>query len=191
MCFLFDNETERREVIGKFLKSGIDAGEQVGYFADMMEPEEVRRWLADMDIDLPEGEKSESFTVAPAQSIYCPSGMFTPEAMLDTLRSCYNKAMDSGYTGARVSGEMSWALRGIPGSDRLVEYEALINEISETYPVTPICQYDVRRFDGGTIMNVLRVHPMMIVRGQIVQNPYYMKPQEFLKEFKKERGSSG
>ena len=74
---------------------------------------------------------------------------------------------------------MSWALRGIPGSEGLIEYEALINTISQTQPVTPICQYDARRFDGATLLNVLRVHPLMIVQGRIVHNPYYITPEEF------------
>ena len=39
---------------------------------------------------------------------------------------------------------------------------------------------DARRFDGATILDVLRVHPMMIVHGQIVRNPYYTRPSEFL-----------
>lgn len=36
-----------------------------------------------------------------------------------------------------------------------------------------ICQYDANRFDGVTLMEVLRVHPFMIARGRIVSNPYY------------------
>jgi len=31
-------------------------------------------------------------------------------------------------------------------------------------------------------MDVLNVHPMMIVRGQLVNNPYFIDPNEFLKE---------
>lgn len=50
----------------------------------------------------------------------------------------------------------------------------------ETHPVTAICQYDANRFDGDTILQCLEVHPYMIVRGQVVQNPFYMKPEEFI-----------
>jgi hypothetical protein len=40
-------------------------------------------------------------------------------------------------------------------------------------PVTAICQYDTRLFDGETLYRLLTVHPMMIVRGRVVRNPYY------------------
>lgn len=176
MCLIYSHEDERRKIIGKYLESGIIGNEKVSYFADTMQPGEVRQWLLDMEIELP---ADDAFSILSAENTYCPDGNFVPEKMLDTLRAFYVQAKNAGYTNSRVSGEMSWALRGIPGSDRLMEYEALVNEVLVTHPVTAVCQYDASRFTGSTILNVLKVHPMMIVRGQIVRNPYYMKPQDF------------
>ena len=177
MCLIYSQEDERRAVIGKFLESGIIAREKVAYFADFMKPEEVRHWLLNMDIELPEDGR---FSLLDAESTYCHDGKFVPDDMLNTLRTFYDQAKQADYPNARVSGEMSWALKGIPGSDRLMEYEALVNDVLVTHPVTAICQYDANRFSGATILDVLKVHPMMVVRGQIVYNPYYMKPQDFL-----------
>jgi hypothetical protein len=33
-------------------------------------------------------------------------------------------------------------------------------------------------------MDMLSVHPMMIVRGQLVKNPSYVEPKVFLKEYR-------
>lgn len=92
----------------------------------------------------------------------------------------HSSSIGEGYGGACASGEMSWALRGVPGSERLTEYEALINTIVREYPTTAVCQYDARRFDGATLFDVLAVHPMMIIRGQVVRNPCYVAPEQFL-----------
>ncbi|NQX02084.1 MEDS domain-containing protein [bacterium] len=180
MCLIYSDESERRKIIGKFLESGLLAREKVAYFADTLKPEEVRAWLQEMGIALPE---QDGFAITAAAKTYCPSAEFVPETMLQTLREYYRQAKQAGYPNVRVSGEMSWALKDIPGSDRLMEYEALLNEVFVTHPITAICQYDANRFSGATILDVLKVHPMMVVRGQIVQNPYYMKPQDFLKDF--------
>jgi hypothetical protein len=67
--------------------------------------------------------------------------------------------------------------------ERLMEYEAMVNDVLVTHPITAICQYDANCFDGATILDVLRVHPMMIVQGQIVRNYYYMKPEDFIKDY--------
>ena len=177
MCLIYAHESERRTIIGRYLESGILAKEKVSYFADRIDAEEVREWLLSMDIALPGDDR---LSVLVAEKTYCPSGAFVPDDMLDTLREFYEAAREAGYPNARISGEMSWALKGIPGSDRLMEYEALVNDVLVTHPVTAICQYDAGLFSGATILDVLKVHPMMVVHGQIVHNPYYMKPQEFL-----------
>jgi DcmR-like sensory protein len=183
MCLIYSDDRERREVISKYLESGLLTGEKVAYFADMMTPHEVKDWLVNIGLELPQGDKTEQFSVTIAENTYCPKGKFVPNEMLDTLRSFYRQTIDESYPGCRVSGEMSWALKNIPGSDRLMEYEALVNGVLATHPVTAVCQYDANRFDGATILDVLKVHPMMIVRNQIVNNPYYLKPKEFLKDY--------
>jgi hypothetical protein len=74
---------------------------------------------------------------------------------------------------------MGWALKNMPGSDRLMEYESLVNRVVVTHPVTAVCQYDANRFDGATILKCLEVHPYMIVHGLVVHNPYYITPEEY------------
>ncbi len=182
MCLIYDDDRERQEVISQFLASGISCGEQVAYLADTTTKEDVDDWLRGSGVNVVDGQRPDEFEVFRAVDVYCPSGRFDPREMVGRLGSFYDRAIAAAYPGARVSGEMSWALRGIPGSDRLMEYEALINTISRSQPITPICQYDSRRFDGATIFKVLKVHPLMIVRGRIVQNPYYLTPEEFFAE---------
>jgi hypothetical protein len=91
-----------------------------------------------------------------------------------------SRSVAHDYPAVRATGETSWAVRGIPGSDRLLEYEARLNDALETVPVTAVCQYDVNLFDGATILDILKVHPIMISRGQLVRNPFYIRPDEFL-----------
>ena len=180
MCYLFNDDAERRTVVSKFIESGLQGHEKVGYFADMVSPEEMRADLSALGVDVPADGDGRGFSITRALDTYCPDGTFFPERMLGNLRSMYSSSIDEGYAGARASGEMSWALRGVPGSARLIEYEALINTVVREYPTTAICQYDARRFDGAILFDVLNVHPMMIVRGQVVRNPYYVAPEPFL-----------
>jgi len=181
MCLIYSNEDERKKIISKFIEAGNSSGEKVAYFADEMSPEEVKTWLGEKGVEIPAGHKKNSFSVTCTANVYHPDGTFTPEAMLDKLKAMHEGARDEGYPASRVSGEMSWALKGIPGSDRLMEYEAKLNNVLPEYPVTAICQYDANKFDGATIFKCLQVHPYMIVHGQIVRNPYYMKPEDFFK----------
>ncbi len=180
MCLIYDDEAQRRRIIPQFLQSGLVAGERVVYLADIIRPDQVQDWLKGLGVEMPGAEQTLHFEAHSAQETYCSNGQFVPDSMLDRLRASYREAVACGCTGARVSGEMSWALRDIPGSDRLMEYEARVNDVVSRHPVTAVCQYDARRFDGATILNVHRVHPMVIVGEQVFRNPYYVKPEEFL-----------
>jgi hypothetical protein len=182
LCLIYDSEEQRRKIVSGFLAAGVERGELVRYFADATTPEEVRAWLLEMGVELRKAEEDGAFGIIKAESAYCPSGRFVPREVIENMVSRYAMARKAGYGGSRACGEMSWALRDIPGADRLLEYEARINMITETFPYIGMCQYDARLFDGATLFRVLQVHPYMIAQGQIVMNPFYIKPEEFLAE---------
>ena len=85
-----------------------------------------------------------------------------------------------GFNGGRVIGEMTPEVQQVPGGERLLEYESRVSLLLRTHPVTSVCQYDARTFDGATIMDILKVHPLMVVRGSVVRNPFFIPPEEFL-----------
>jgi hypothetical protein len=178
ICYLYDDEKERKRFMSAFVSSGIEEREAVTYLADAA-PEMLQRAIEGLGIATPSRELQDQFTVATAVETYCPGGRFVPQTMLDRLRDMYALHCAAGYAGARATGEMTWALYDIPGSDRLIEYEGRINDLLKTYPLTVICQYDTRKFDGATIFEVLSVHPIMIVNGQIMRNPFYVPSDQY------------
>lgn len=181
MCYLYNDEDERRSVMAQYTNKGLEIGEVVGYFADRETQDLVDSHLADMGIHLPEATDPGQAMFRRAGDIYCPNHHFSPEQTLNQLKILHRQSHDLHHCELRVTGEMSWALApNITGVERLVEYEARVNLLMETHPLTAICQYDTNQFDGITIFEILKVHPMMVVRGQIVHNPYYVPAREYL-----------
>jgi hypothetical protein len=176
LCLIYDDEVQRRKIVSEYLAAGVKRGEIVRYFADTTTPEEVHTWLAELGIA---PGKDDAFRVVKAENSYCPDGIFVPQQVIDNAVARYTTARAAGYTGSRVTGEMSWALRDIPGSERLLEYEIGLNRIENDFPYIGMCQYDARIFDGATLFKILQVHPYMVAQGQIVKNPFYLKPEEF------------
>jgi len=187
MCLIFDEEEYRRKIVSEFLAAGLKQGEQVRYFTDVNTAEDVLSWFSDIGVEIPQVGPDEPLVMFSAEKAYCPNGRFDPLEVIELMKARYAKAEQLGYSGTRGCGEMSWALKGIPGSDRLIEFEALINVASETNQFFGICQYDARLFDGATLLKVLEVHPYMIARGQIVRNPFYRRPEEFIKDLGSKR----
>ncbi len=175
ICLVYRDETERQRVVSRFVESGLLGRERVFYIADTTTTNEVATWLGELEVEIAPGRESGAFTVDNAASTYCPDGVFVPEQMCETLKQVYTSAYDGGYPNSRVTGEMSWALRGIPGSERLIEYESAVNTVLQTHPISAMCQYDANRFSGRTVFEALQVHPYMIMNEQLVKNPYYFR----------------
>lgn len=177
ICYLYNDENERRHTIAQFIQSGLLAGEKVGYLADFpvtSSTDDIDTHLSRLGITLPCHLESEQLVIAQAEATYCPDGTFIPERMIDYWRSFNSQAQHESFAGARVTGETSWICKGMPGIERWVEYEAMVNNLVEELPVNSvICQYDTNKIDGATLFDVLNVHPMMIMAGQVVHNPYF------------------
>ena len=179
VCFIYDDEKQRKKIVAEYLAAGLKHSEIVRYAADTTTPEEIRSWLLEVGVPLP---KDDSFSVFKADSFYCPAGQFEPDKMIGGMILRYEQYKKAGRSGIRSCGEMTWALRGIPGSNRLLEYEALLTTVTSDFRHSGMCLYDAHQFDGITLFQVLQLHPYMIAQGQIVRNPFCIKPEEFLAE---------
>jgi hypothetical protein len=184
ICYLFNDEAERRRTMSKYLQSGLDAREKVLYLVDTMTTGEFAECMAELGLDV--SRHQHDLVLQEALPVYCPGGTFSVPDMLKVVGEFYQQSLQDGYVGSRGTGEMSWCLvDGRARKEDIMEYEARLTQVLEQYPYTACCQYDARRFDGETIMDVLSVHPMMIVRGQVVKNPFFQPPEEFLASYRR------
>ena len=44
-----------------------------------------------------------------------------------------------------------------------------------------LCLYDLDRFSGEVVVNIVKTHPQVLIQGILVENPYYIGPDEFLR----------
>jgi len=82
---------------------------------------------------------------------------------------------------------MEWALQDRPGVEDLVEYEARLNYILPRYNDPILCVYDLSKFGGAVVVDILRTHPMVIIGGILQVNPFFVPPDEFLREWRQRR----
>ncbi|MBT4521298.1 MAG: hypothetical protein HOC23_14955 [Halieaceae bacterium] len=182
ICQIFSSDSERLDSLLKFLLSGLETKERAACFSEKSDEDEIGTFISSHNLSYEECKKNNALVKEGTTEVYFKGGVFDPDRMLDTLRNYYEESMEMGFPAARVIGEMMPEVMDIPGGDRLIEYESKVNLLLRDSPLTTVCQYDAEVFDGATIMDILKVHPQMIVRGSVVHNPFYMQPEEFLKE---------
>lgn len=122
----------------------------------------------------------DQFTIINAKPLYYPSGIFDPWNMDSTLNEFYVESQKQGRRNIRATAEMAWALEAIPGVEHLMAYEARLNYFIPGKPWISICMYNVNKFPGTTILNVLKTHPFIINGGIITQNPLFIHPDKWL-----------
>jgi MEDS: MEthanogen/methylotroph, DcmR Sensory domain len=180
VCQIFADDEERLSSLCDFLSSGLTAGERAACFSGRFDEMRLSRHLHAHGLSLRELTESGAFSFTPADQAYFHDGRFDPDRMVEALRAYHDEALALGYPAARVIGEMAPEVQAIAGGSRLMEYESRVSILLRDHPVTAVCQYDANRFDGATIMQVLKVHPLMVIRGTVVHNPYYVSPEEVL-----------
>lgn len=173
VCQIYDEKEERTDAFLKFLLKGLQLKELSAGFSDDLDYDAIAAHLTN-------GNVPDSVQVAKASDVYFQDHRFSPEGMLERLVGFHDRSRDDGFSGARIIGEMAPEIYDMEGCDRLLEYEARVNMLLRDRPMTVMCQYNARSFTGSTLMDVLKAHALMVVRGTIVHNPFYVPPETLL-----------
>lgn len=180
ICQIYNDEDERRDAIVNYIISGINSGEKTKCFTEKETASSLTSYLKQKGIEMKQVEKTGSFSLQKTADVYIKDNEFKPDRMLDLLRDFYKSSEAEKRNGARVIGEMTPEIESIKGGSRLMEYESKVSMLLKEVPVNAVCQYNAREFSGETIMNILKVHPYMIIRKEVVSNPFYITPEEYL-----------
>lgn len=180
ICQIFNEDDERHGALVNFIISGLEAGENTAVFSENETETSLSEFFEKKGFQYNEVKQTGQFSLNKTAEVYFDGGKFEPERMLKLLQEFYESSMSANRTGARVIGEMTPQVEHVPGGSRLMEYESKVSLLLKKYPVNAVCQYDARSFDGSTILDILKVHPYMIVRGTVVHNPFFIQPEEYL-----------
>ncbi|MFQ5822197.1 MAG: MEDS domain-containing protein, partial [Candidatus Heimdallarchaeota archaeon] len=180
LCYLYETNEELRALLVPFLRKGLEQGEKVFCIMDDRTEKLILDYLRDEGLEIEPYLKSGQLSILTGDDTYLRDSRFNPEEMIALLRTKTEQALVEGYTALRIAGEMTWALRGLPGSDRLIEYEAKLNTFFPNSKCLAICLYDWRRFDPIMLSEVLTTHPKVIIDKEVYDNFYYIPSTEFL-----------
>ncbi|MDD4794774.1 MAG: MEDS domain-containing protein, partial [Dehalococcoidales bacterium] len=180
-CFLYDTQGDWFNSITYFITSGIQQNHRVLYVASDHTTDELYQILSLKVKNLKKFITSGQVTFLDAQRVYTSDGFFDPKRTIDFLIDETAKTIKQDYAALRVTGEMSWALEGISGSEMLNEYESKLNsDLFSKYPCIAVCQYNLNRFPSDIIKEILRTHPELYFKGNVLDNCYYIPPTEYL-----------
>lgn len=176
VAFLYETEEHHRAVVSAFVRQGIERGARVVYIACGRPAEAALADLCAAGLPVEPCLAQGQLAIVDTGEAYLRDGTFDPEATLALLRQEIARALQEGYTGLYVTGEMAWALEGRPGSERLATYEQQVDALFPGSACVGLCQYDRRRFDPGLLLQVLPAHPIVIVGTEVYREARHVPP---------------
>ena len=140
-CLIYDGHpSEQLPVVVPLLRDGLEHHWRCLYLGD---PEMVRMVDSALGAD---GIDTASATgrgalIFSSDRSHLAGGGFDPELMIDGLRALIDRAVHDGYEGLCATGDMRWELGDDQNLDRLLEYEARLEQVFRDMPLRGICQY--------------------------------------------------
>jgi anti-anti-sigma regulatory factor len=157
VCGIVGSGYERFPMVSDFVRGGLTAGDRVWCFPHGGRAEVIARLLRDQAADR-DAIASGQLVVLPAHESALAAVASHPGRVIDDLYRAVDDALDDGWNGFRVVGDLGWASRGPSCPDRLLDYELEVGEVLATSPATALCQYDRYRFDAETMVALTSVH---------------------------------
>jgi signal transduction histidine kinase len=180
LALIYETSDEQLDAAIPFIRQGVARNEMCCYIVDDNTAEEVFDAMRGEGIDVDAAIEADQLVVTGKEHSYLRDGYFDPDQMFDYLADLEAEAKSRGFEALRVTGEMTWTLGGDPGTDRLMEYEARLNDFLDDHDALAICQYNHERFSDEVIFNVIRTHPKLIYNYAVLDNFYYEEPETFL-----------
>jgi signal transduction histidine kinase len=179
-CSIYENPEEHYAVAIPFMRMGLDRGEKCIYIADDGTFGAVREAMQSEGIDVDRATESNALVLATKEQAYLERGSFNPDWMFTFWKEATDSAMSEGFSALRVTGETEWVVRGGRGLERWMEYESRLTHALSENNCSALCQYNRHCFPPELILDVIRTHPVVIYRGTVCRNLYYVPADEFL-----------
>ncbi len=178
VCAFYRGRAERDKILLSYLREGVEAGDKAICVVEPVAPADVAGALGKFaDAAMRRG----ALDLLTPEQTYLRGGRFVMADMLAYWRAEVEQALaDPRFDFVRVVGEMPSVLTEKPDLDEFLCYESELNRFVSQHPQVIVCLYDLDRFGGALLIDILRTHPVVLLGGAVMDNPYYLEPDEFL-----------
>ena len=186
ICLPFETTDEKHEATVTFFHEGLSRGARCIFTGTTEDFDTLGHGLEALGICTRRATARGALQVRAVEEIYFPDGHFDPPRSLDYTDALIDDALVDGFTGLRLTSELT----RIPVSDewqKIVWYDATINERFARRPIAHMCRYPRSLIPAERVRDLLRTHPVAIVRGEACDNPFYERPEMVLSDDKDSR----
>ena len=187
VCAFFNSDDEEYRVLLPFMKDGFECGDKAIHVVNPDQRQDHLRRLAAVGIDPTAAQQRGQFELRINTDTYLRDGLFDQDRMLETFEQLASGNAKGAFPRSRIVCRMDWAAEGRSHVDNLIEFESRVNDVWRCHDDAVICVYNLAKFGGETVIDIMRTHPMIIIGGTLLQNPFFVPPEQFLRERRERR----
>jgi hypothetical protein len=187
VCAFFNSDDEEYRVLLPFIRDGFECGDKAIHVINPDRCCDHMRRLAAIGIDATAAQESGQFELRTNTETYLRNDRFDQDKMLEVFEQLASGTAKGRFPLSRIVCHMDWAAEGRSYVDNLVEFESRVNDVWRRHDDVVICVYDLAKFGGDTVIDIMRTHPMIVIGGLLHQNPFFVPPEEFLRELRDRR----
>jgi hypothetical protein len=182
ICALYTGPVERDAILIPFIRTALSSGDKCVCVIDSTEPADLLAAIGlDPDTDLATCLASRQLDLVRAADTTMRSGSFRPADMIGFWKAAIAGVMNAGrYDRVRAASETALSLRDLPDWRQVVQHESEINRMLPLYPQVLLCLYDLEKVGGAFLVDLMSMHPRLLINGRLTENPYYLAPDEWL-----------
>ena len=189
VCAFFSTDDEEYRVLLPLIKNRIECGDKAINVVDPHQYEEHMGRLASAGIDAASAQRAGQLDVRINTEAYLLDGKFDHDRMLETFEQLASGNAERGYPLSRIVCRMDWVIGDESGLEDAIQFESRVNDVWSRHDDAVICTYNLRKFGGDAVIDILRTHPMVIVGGIFHQNPFLVPADVFLQERRARRNT--
>lgn len=166
-----------------FIKDGFACGDKAIHVVNPNQRLDHMQRLAAVGIDAARAQQTGQFELKTNTEVYLRDGSFDKDRMVEVFEQVASASVKAGFPRSRIVCRMDWVVERGSYAHDVVAFESRVNEVWDRHEDAVICTYYLKKFGGDTVIDILRTHPMVIIGGILQQNPFFVPPQQFLREF--------
>jgi hypothetical protein len=141
-CIFYGSEDALVEFLVPYFAEGLRKGE----YCFGAQPSRVRtrllRRLQSSRLGIRSAVLRKALKINCLEDTYFSDGRFEPLAMMDTLKGALGVAQSGKFSGLRVAGDVSWAMRERKLFGQALYYEKLLDLYMPGKKMTTVCHYE-------------------------------------------------
>jgi hypothetical protein len=174
LCGLYFGERQRDDVLLPYLNDGLARGDKCLVTISNPPAEAVYGGIPHVERHLATKQLEVRTSGDPLPVL----GESSVDLPVDSWDAAARSARLAGYPFVRFGADAACWVPQRPSRTDIHRYEAEVNRYAGRHAQSILCLYDLGRYGAGVVIDVLRVHPIILLSGLVLDNPYYRPPEE-------------